>query len=312
MLHTLGAAAAGGLISALLYLLVTSGGMEGVMLAYLAPLPMFAAGFAFGRQAVVAAAVVGIAGMGVLTGSVFTVAAYALTVALPVVVVVRSAILVRTGKDGEAEWFPVGCLLMRLAGLALVGLVLAAFLAAGEPGGLRGLLQETLSSVLNAYAQAGAGVDAKAMAAWISAVVPGLTGMSWLIMMAVNGLLGQGLVSRFGTSVRPSPALRDIKLPALTDAVLAICIAGAFLPDPFGFVALNAALIVATLFGFIGLAVVHALAARRASPVLFLTGFYGLVVLLGWPIVLAVGLGLIEHWIGLRRRWSAAPCRGDK
>jgi hypothetical protein len=312
MLQTMGAAAAGGLISALLYLLVATGGMGGLMLGYLAPLPIFAAGFGLGRNAVAMAAVVGAAGTAVLSGSGFTVLAYALTVALPVVVTVRSAILVRTGEDGKPEWFPPGRLLVRQAGLAIAGLLAAAVLASGEPDGLEGVLRAALSELGRVLAQADTGLDQELAIVWVSSIVPGLTGVSWLVMMAVNGLLAQGVLTRLKLAIRPTPCLRDIELPRWTDIAFAVCVAGAFLPDPFGFVALNAALILGSLFGFTGLATVHAYARSRPSRPVLLGAFYAVVILLGWPILLVIGLGLIEQWMGLRRRWSVGPHRGDE
>lgn len=312
MLHLLGAAAAGGLISALLYLLVAAGGMGGLILAYLAPLPVFAVGFGFGRNAVVMAGIVGGIGTAVLSGSGFTVLAYALTVALPVVIMARSAILVRTGADGEPEWFPPGRLLIRQAGLAIAGFLAAVVLASGEPGGLQGILRGLMSELGRTLAEADVRFNQELALVWVSSIVPGLTGVSWLVMMVLNGLLAQGVLARFGAAVRPTPRLVDVELPRWTDIAFALCVAGAFLPDPIGFAALNCALILGALFGFTGLATVHAFARARRSGRVFLVAFYGVVFLLGWPILLVIGLGLIEQWMGLRRRWSVGPHQGDE
>lgn len=309
---SLGAAAAGGLISALLYLLVSAGGMGGLVLAYLAPLPVFAAGFGYGRNAVVIAGLVGGAATAALSGNGFTVLAYVLTVGLPVVITVRSAILVREGQDGAPEWFPPGRLLIRQAGLAIAGFLAAVVLASGEPGGLEGILRGLMSELGRKLAEADAGLDQELSLVWVSSIVPGLTGVSWLVMMVLNGLLAQGVLARFGAAIRPTPRFVDIALPRWTDIAFALCVAGAFLPDPIGFAALNPALILGALFGFTGLATVHAFARTKRSGRALLVTFYVVVFLLGWPILLVIGLGLIEQWMGLRRRWSAGPHPGDE
>ena len=60
-------------------------------------------------------------------------------------------------------------------------------------------------------------------------------------------------------------------------------------------------------FFFLGLAVVHAFARRRALrwPILF--GIYGLVIVFGWPAAALVVLGFVEQWAGIRQRLGGPP-----
>lgn len=312
MLLTYGIPLGCGLVSALLYLLVRAGGMGWLMLAYLAPLPLFAVGFGFGRTAVLVAVVAGMAGVAVATGSGLFTLAYGLTVAVPVAVTVRNALLTRLDADGRQEWYPMGPLLLMLAGMAMAGFLALVVLASGEPGGLEGFLHNFASELVSRMSGGAGSTDNDSVFRLLATVLPGLTGVSWLVMVTVNGLLAQVVVKRLGANVRPTPPIRDLELPSWSGAVFAVCCAAAFVDGPVGFLGLNGALILAVPFGFAGLAVVHAFAATLSLSTLVLIGFYGIVFLLGWPIVFVVGLGLIEQWMGLRRRWSAGPHQGDE
>jgi hypothetical protein len=51
-----------------------------------------------------------------------------------------------------------------------------------------------------------------------------------------------------------------------------------------------------------GLAVLHAAARRLSHPTIVLVFFYTTAALFGWPFLAAAVLGLLETWLGLRRR----------
>ena len=70
------------------------------------------------------------------------------------------------------------------------------------------------------------------------------------------------------------------------------------------YLALNAAIVLLVPFFFAGLAVVHAFAGGRQARTLLLMVFYFFLLVSGWPIAMVVGLGVIEQWAGLRRRFS--------
>ena len=74
--------------------------------------------------------------------------------------------------------------------------------------------------------------------------------------------------------------------------------------DQTNLLALNAAIVLLVPFFFAGLAVVHAFAGGRQARTLLLMVFYFFLLVSGWPIAMVVGLGVIEQWAGLRRRFS--------
>ena len=51
-----------------------------------------------------------------------------------------------------------------------------------------------------------------------------------------------------------------------------------------------------------GLAVLHAAVRRLSHPTMILVFFYTTAALFGWPFLVVAILGLLESWLGLRRR----------
>ena len=65
-------------------------------------------------------------------------------------------------------------------------------------------------------------------------------------------------------------------------------------------------------FFFAGLAVVHAICRRIGARTAVLVVFYVFLVLFTWPAVLVAGLGLVDHWLGFRRRLRAPGSKQEE
>ena len=141
----LAAAIGVGVVSAFFYLAVLFGGFGALILGYLAPLPLFLAGLWLGSTASLLAGAAGTVAVLAVSSSVLVSLAYLVTAAVPVILVVRQALLARAAADGSVEWYPPGRLLMALTGMGLAGLLGAAVLTLDQPGGLEGAVRETLS-----------------------------------------------------------------------------------------------------------------------------------------------------------------------
>jgi hypothetical protein len=302
--------------SAVLVLTAASGPL-GIMLGYLAPLPLFLAGLTHGLPAVVIAGAVGTlisALNGLLSGGI-----YLVTFAAPAVLVVRQALLARPATEasanaevhGDLEWYPAGRLVVWLVGWALGLFALALLLTADREGGMPGMLQPVLEQFLAAMPQnetAQQGSDMAAVAKNLATMMPAVFGFSWLVMMTINGTLAQGLARMLKQNRRPTPRYRLLVLPRLLAFGLAAAIvAGLVLPGDAGFIGATVAAILAFPFFLQGLAVVHGVAAKAAVPGLILAAFYAALVVAGALVgVLVVILGFIEEWAGFRRRFAGA------
>ena len=225
-----------------------------------------------------------------------------------VAVIVRQSLLARTAPDGTLEWYPPGLLLVVLTGLGLVGLLLAALLTLGDPGGLEGSVRQFLSIAFGdaAAGTAGAEEPLSELIDGFAQVFPGMVVVSWLTMAIINAALAQGVLMRFGRNLRPAMRVAEVELPNWTPMLLAAAGVLALLggEGQLGYLALNAAIVLLVPFFFAGLAVVHAFAGGRQARTLLLMVFYFFLLVSGWPIAMVVGLGVIEQWAGLRRRFS--------
>jgi len=295
------AAAGAGLASALLHGALLSGSFGAIILAYLAQLPLFVIGLWMGYTSAAIAAVTAVIGLAVAGGFLFAIA-YLIVNAAPALLMTYLAQHSRLGADGEREWYPPGLLITWLAGLAaLIFLALSVFYA-DAPGGIEGMLRRGLEAAFSQLGAPGYAPGAGDAVAALARFMPGVIAASWMAMVVINGVLAQGLLARLHRNLRPSPRMAEIDLPQWLIGAVAIALIGAFMPGNPRFVGANLFLILMPAYVMAGLGVVHALTARMASRGLLLTATYTLVLLFGWPLIIAALLGLAEPWLNLRRR----------
>ena len=301
-------AVAGGLTAALLFVSLAKGNVGGVILMGMTPLPLFLVGLSLGIVPAAIASVVGAAvilAVDALYGTVFLA-----DFALPVMVVVPLALWRRRG---ETEWPSASRLVLGLTALAAVVFLVSQLSLMAQPDGMEGSLRAVIGTLAKEMRNEDPQVGAQAEQMLQSAVrwLPGLGATAWIAVIAANGVLAQGALAGFGWARRPSPAVASIAVPWLALAPLAVAIAAAILGDrlPYGreiaFAGSNLVVILSVPFLFQGLGVVHALASRSSKRAWLLAGVYIAVLIFGWPIPLIVALGVIEQWVGLRRRFAA-------
>ena len=317
-----GWAGAAGLTSAALYLSVVLGSPGAFLLAYLAPLPLFLAGLALGLSALLAAGAAACVIVALASGSVIAAGLYLGIEVLPIAVLVRQALLSRPvagdaadgAGAGALEWYPVGRLTGLLVAMAAAVLVVIWLVFAGSEGGLEGTVQMFLNAGLQGMLQAG-GAEAEEMTpaiALMAALFPGIAAASWVVMIAVNGALAQGLASRFGRNLRPSPDMATLELPrVLLGALVVAAVVGLVAPDGLGYIGRNLLVVLGMAYLFAGLAVVHGFILRLTARQVLLVVVYVTMVLFGWPVLLVMLLGILDQLFGLRRRF-AGPTQGEE
>jgi hypothetical protein len=292
------AAACGG-ASACLYLALLLGSPGAMILVYLTQLPLFLAGLWFGAGAAaiagVSAAVVLLAASDVLAAAIF-----AALNAVPVVLLVRQALLARRNADGTLSWYPPGRLTVWLTALGILGIA-AALLLLGGPDGLQATLRDIIARALDHLTERSL-PDRDRVAATLASVIPGIAAASWMVMAVINGALAQGVLARFGVAWRPSPDLANLGLPRWMTMALGGAALVTLLGEPWRFLGINLVIALSVPFCLGGLAVLHAAVRRLPHPGIALVAFYTLAGMFGWPLLVAAILGLFEAWLGLRRR----------
>ncbi|MGQ0675573.1 MAG: DUF2232 domain-containing protein, partial [Rhodospirillales bacterium] len=107
-----------GALSGALYLMVTVGTSGALVLAYIAQLPLFLVGLSMGLAASALAGAVA-AAMTLTAHGIAISAIFLVAFLMPVLVLVRQALLSRTSPAGETEWYPPGLLAGWLVGIGL-------------------------------------------------------------------------------------------------------------------------------------------------------------------------------------------------
>jgi hypothetical protein len=293
-----------GALAAGFYLTVLTGSPGSLILISMAQLPLFAAGLWLGVSAAGLAALAATLILFAAAGAV-SAAFFAAVTAGPVVVLVRQALLRRARGDGTVEWYPPGLLTAWLAGLALFGAVLGVVLAGGVPG-IETMLQRSLGPALDRLmlepGMAVLGHDRASIIHSLALILPGTLAASWMIMAAVNGVLAQGVLARFGLNRRPSPDIAAIDLPLWVLLLFAAGVVTAPFSGTARLFGVNMMILLAVPFALAGLAVSHRAARRLAHPILVLVIIYVLAALFGWPLLLIAALGLGDAVFRLRRQ----------
>lgn len=311
-------AAAAGLLCGVLYAAMSAGSFGGVLFAYLSPLPLFAVGLSLGA---LAAAVAGAVATPVIGASVVfgggdaptAVGLFVGTTVFPTWLIVRQALLNRPGPNGP-EYYPPGLLLAWLTVLAAAGVAGTGLLLSGHPEGPHGAIRDWLEAALGGMLPPdGTEVDAASVADWIALVFLGFVATSWMVMMTINASLAQGALSGFGRNIRPSPTMADIDLPRWCYVALAASAAiGIALDGALGYIARNLAITFAVPVFFQGLGVLHALARRLSAPTVALFVLYLVLVILRWPVLAVVAIGLAEPLLRLKRRFGPPKDRKEE
>lgn len=298
-------------MSSLLFLSLAKGFAAGMLLSYLAPLPLMMVGLALGNGAALVAGLAAMAAVALTAGG-FAPLPYAVVALLPSLVVVHRASLWREGADGNVEWYPPGLVLGWLTGMGLALIVIGAFLVPDRPdgvenGGLQFWVSDTIGRTLELVAPSLTNEQRKAVSDWWVPFFPAMVASSWLAMAVVNAVAAQGVLVRLGRNRRPTPSYRGLELPLWLGVVLAAAAAtGAIAGGDLGYVARSAVVVTLIPFALLGLATVHGWAAGRPNARLILVGVYGgLFLASAWAFIPVAGLGLVRFMTRFRRAESS-------
>lgn len=298
-------ALAGGALSAMASMAVFLSGSAGALLVvYLAPLPLLLVGLSLGPRAASMACAGGFLVAGVL-GGMMAGGLYGLIHALPAWLVTRQALKQGTAADGRPLWYPAGSILCSLTALAAAGILFTAVLGSGHEGGMRALIADYLETFVSAVMPNADAADRNDIVAVLAPPFPGFIGIFWVMVTVLNVTLAQSILRRLGRNLRPDFSVADLELPDWSSWLLVGAAVMALLgPWEMEYIGRNLVLLLLLPFFLLGLAVVHAVARRVTFPGMLLTIFY-LILVFSKALAMAVaGVGLIEQWVGLRKRFA--------
>lgn len=302
-------AIAAGCASALMFASISSGALILLLLFYLAPLPLMLAAIGWGPAG---AAIGGVLAGGTL-GLIFSLpylVAFLLAVALPAWWLGRLVLLGRpiagaatagaTPPVDTVEWYPVGRLLLWIAGFAALTTVSALFTLGTDSETIAAGLRHGLGRIMQ---MPSAPTESTQIIDALAAIAPAAATIIAMTTLTLNVWLAAYVTSASGRLRRPWPVLRDVSMPPMTLVALFVALALCFTG---GLLALLAQIATAALmlgYALTGFAVLHTVTLGIKSRGVVLSFAYALVLVFGWPVIAMIALGITDAFFGIRQRY---------
>jgi len=302
-----------GAASALMFASIISGALISLVLFYLAPLPLMVAAIGWGPLCASLGGIAAAIGLGALFGLPYCIA-FAVTVALPAwwlghlallsrpVGVVAPNAAAQPAAGPELEWYPVGRILLWLAGFAALTTMAALLTLGTDADTILGTLRRGLMRLLRATDPQSSGEAGQFVDALVRIAPAGATIIA-MMTLTLNLWLSAKITATSGRLRRPWPDIKTAELPPMT--LVALCVALAFCFTG-GLLAIVAQITAAALmmgYALTGFAVLHTLTLALKSRTFWLGSTYAVVVVFGWPVIAMVILGLADAVFGFRERF---------
>ena len=314
MITTLLIALAAGAASALMFASIVSGALISLLLFYLAPLPLMVAALGWGPLAASIGGIGAATVLGLLFGMPYL-GAFVLTVGLPAWWLGHLALQGRRigaglpAANGQApvpaaiEWYPVGRLLLWIAGFAALTTMGALLTLGFDSAAIHGALRPMLMRIMEA---SDVPATDRNVAATL-AMAPAAAALVAILTLTLNLWVAGRITATSGRLLRPWPDLNTAALPPMTLVGLCVALALTFQGGLIGIFAMIVSATLLMAFALTGFAALHTMTLGLKNRALWLGSAYALVMFLVWPIFALVVLGLADAFFGLRKRFAQAP-----
>ncbi len=302
----------GGVAAAVIFAVVSRGGLGALMMALVAPLPIMIVAMGFG---VVHGATTALLATVILSFWPHPVIGmiYAMLVALPAWTAAYAASgAPRSRRDviqsNHAAWGV-------LAPAAIVATAVVAWIIVSTInfGSFDAALSEIQARVFLALEELAkrqdiqGKFDAKELSGHIARAIPAAVASYAVLIHAANLWLGARIAQGSQLLTRPWPDIaNELRFPRIVGGVFASGMALSFFDGPSGAIGLVLTSVTGLLMAFQGLAVIHVYLRGSKSSVLTLSIIYFVLGLLGWPLVIFTLLGLADLVFNYRGRFAAA------
>ena len=306
-------AMAAGCASALMFASIVSGALISLLLFYLAPLPLMMAALGWGPLSATIGGISAATGLGAIFGLPYCIA-FVITVALPAWWLGHLALLGRPVANGvpsgngaspvapDLEWYPVGRILIWITGFAALTTMAALLTLGTDAAAITGALRRGLLRIIGQSDPATSAEVEQRIDALV-AIAPAAAALVAMLTLTLNLWLAAKITATSARLHRPWPDLKSAALPPMTLATLCVAIAFCFAG---GLLAILGQIVTAALmmaYAFTGFAVLHTLTLASKNRAIWLCCTYVLVMVIGWPILVMVALGLADAIFGLRQRY---------
>jgi hypothetical protein len=262
--------------------------------------PLFISGLGFGVRSAVISVLSSAVAAGFLFSTEFAVT-YAVICGVPVTLLVRQALLWRE-TDGQRFWYPTEYLMIWWAGICVALTVIAMGLLNWDDALRQGLV--SAFDQMMAQLKEMQGVGPALTGEEFVALMPQFLGPMWGLFILLSGTLAQGLLVRFRRNIRPTPELTKMELPKWLALAFIGATALSVIVDGAWPVVGALVITLQTAFYLQGMAVIHVISHRWNGRPFILGAIYAVTVITLWLVLIIAILGLMENWIGLRRRFA--------
>ena len=312
---------------------LSSGAATAWMMAFIAPLPIMLASFAFGSVAGLIAAIVGALAVGVVdlrpdsvaalhldkiaTGGLETVV-FAVGFGIPAWLLSQLSLMPAAARrpDGKAlvrpEEHRLGVVIATAAGFAAIGAALNIAIAADSHGSLHGFLESSASALEPMLTDRGTlpkGVDPHAVALAFVWTAMGVMAAAQLMLLVFNLWVAARVAQMSNLLTAPWPDIPSgLRVPRPLAIMLAVALGLTFAGNQLGAAGIIASGAIGMAFAFQGLAVVHALTRAKQGmrlPLLIIV-YLTLFMLMPWSLIAYSLLGLIDTGLSFRDRQKPA------
>ncbi|GLQ07582.1 DUF2232 domain-containing protein [Sneathiella chinensis] len=280
---------------------------QAMALMTLSLVPLFLSGLGLGVTSAALSVAAGAVVAGLTAGPLFGLT-YVATCGLPVIFIVRQALLWREA-DNKIFWYPVDRLTICWICVCIALSMMAALLLYMNTSLREGLISQ-FDVILPEVRKMG-GIYATLSAEELVWFIPQVFGPFWGILILTSGSLAQGLLVRFGKNLRPTPALSGMAMPKWLALVTIGIVALSFILKDAGPVVGSVVVVLEIAFFLQGMAVIHGVSRNWNYRPAILAAVYLIVIVMLWPILVITLLGLADSWIGFRGRQAAAPHQED-
>ncbi|MGD9544779.1 MAG: DUF2232 domain-containing protein [Methylocystis sp.] len=298
----------GGVAAAVIFAVVARGGVGGLLLAHLAPLPIMIVAFAFGLIHGGTAAILATVILSFWPHPVIGMA-YGLLIAAPAWSAVYAALgAPRGGRDRLTRNLPGWAALapaIFLAAAIILWLIVATIVFGSLDDALNPIRARAfiLLDMMVRERDLGDKIDPTTLSGSVARAVPAFVAAYGLLIHVVNLWLAARIAEASKLLGRPWPDIaREFRLPRPIGGLFLSGVVLTFFEGLAGAIGLVLATTLGLLLAFQGLAVAHIFLRGSRSSALVLAIIYFTLGLLGWPILFFAALGVADLIFNYRDR----------
>lgn len=310
-----------GLAATLCFLSGAGGSLPiAIILSVLTPLPLLLAGLGWGYLSAAIASLVAAASIAALAGGTAAII-FILLFGLLVPALCHFALLSRevhlpqsissTAPSVVREWYPLGRLLVLVAGSVGTLGVCALLVASPEPEDHRATLKAILLQMLELSRKQGKGpseAEIDTLASLYAPTVPAIWAAHWVTLISANLWLAGIILHSSGRLPRAWPPISSFAYPTALPLVFGATLFAVPLQHPFGTLAVGLAGALFAAFALLGLAVLHWIThGNQARPLLLTIAYLLAIVLFPLGTAMIAMLGLSDPIFRLRRNNPQPP-----